>query len=54
MRQSDKFILWYDDALDADVCREVIQRFDGDHRTMTGLVAGNDGPEFEARKQTRN
>ena len=52
MRQFDRFIRWYDNALDADVCAAVVDRFERDHRTMTGLVAGNRGPEFEPLKQT--
>jgi hypothetical protein len=52
MRQTDRFIRWYDEALAVEVCREIIERFDRDKRTMTGLVAGNRGPEFEPLKQT--
>ncbi len=52
MRQTDRFIKWYDQALDGVVCNDIIQRFDNDDRSMVGLVSGNQGPEFEEKKQT--
>jgi hypothetical protein len=48
-----QFIRWYDDALPAEVCREILRRFDGDPRRITGKVSGNQGPETDLKaKQT--
>lgn len=52
MRQADRFIRWYDNALDGGLCSDIIRRFDADDRTMKGMVSGNKGPEFEDLKQT--
>lgn len=49
-----EFIRWYDGLLSEDICQEIISRFDGDNRTITGLVSGNEGPEADlVAKQTR-
>ena len=49
----DKFIRWYDTALDASVCRDIITRFDNSKDTMIGMVSGNDGAEVDLKgKQT--
>ena len=48
-----KFIRWYDAALDASICRDIISRFDADKDTMVGMVSGNEGAEIDLKgKQT--
>jgi hypothetical protein len=47
------FIRWYDDALKAEICRDIIRRFDADPRKIVGKVSGNAGPEVDLKgKQT--
>lgn len=49
----DPFIRWYDNALDAAVCREIVDRFEKDPRRTIGKVSGNQGPEVDLKgKQT--
>ncbi|MGI9464450.1 MAG: hypothetical protein ACR2OM_10940, partial [Aestuariivirgaceae bacterium] len=48
-----QFIRWYDDALSADICQDIVDRFDNDARTIVGKVSGNQGPETDlSAKQT--
>jgi len=47
------FIKYYDKALDAAICQNIIARFDADENTMVGMVSGNQGGEVDiAGKQT--
>jgi 2OG-Fe(II) oxygenase superfamily len=49
----DHFIRYYDESLDKETCRQIISRFDGDRRQISGRVSGNAGPELDrAAKQT--
>lgn len=49
----DPFIRWYDNALEPQLCRDIVARFDGDRRVVVGKVSGNMGPEVDlAGKQT--
>ncbi len=49
----DQFIRWYDDALPASTCREILRRFDADKRRIVGKVSGNQGAEVDLKaKQT--
>ncbi|MEM8688782.1 MAG: 2OG-Fe(II) oxygenase [Pseudomonadota bacterium] len=48
-----KFIKHYDEALDLEVCEQIIQRFDADPAREQGKVSGNAGAELDlAGKQT--
>jgi hypothetical protein len=48
-----QFIRWYDDSLPADVCEDIVRRFDDDPRKSAGLVSGNEGAELDLKgKQT--
>lgn len=50
----DAFIRWYDGALDAVTCRDIIARFEADERHVVGKVSGNVGPEIDLTgKQTK-
>jgi len=47
------FIKWYDGALDAAICRDIIERFERDSGLMVGGMSGNEGIEVDlAAKQT--
>ena len=49
----DKFIRYYDKALDRAVCNDIVARFDQDPSREVGKVSGNDGAEIDlAGKQT--
>jgi len=49
----DPFIRWYDNALEAAVCRDIVDRFENDKRKSVGKVSGNHGPEIDLKgKQT--
>lgn len=49
----DPFIRYYDGALDAGLCRDIVERFDRDRGRMTGQVSGNEGLELDLTgKQT--
>ena len=48
-----EFIRYYDELLGADVCRDIIRRFEADPRRISGMVSGNQGPELDTKaKQT--